>query len=412
MQIAVLKETYPGERRVAMVPAIVPALTKAGIRVVLESGAGDQAGHPDQQFVDKGARVVTSRDEAVGLADILLFVRALGTNPDAGREDLERLRPGQTIIGLCDPLANPQAVQELAERGVNLLALEMIPRITRAQSMDVLSSMATVAGYKAVLHAANHLPRFFPMFMTAAGTVTAAKCLVIGAGVAGLQAIATARRLGAVVQGYDVRPAAMEQIESLGAKALRLELETAEAEDRGGYAKELSEAQQQRQRELLADVVAEQDVCITTAAIPGKPSPLLITADAVRRMPLGAVIVDLAAERGGNCEGTQPDQTVTVDGTTILGPTNLPSELPGHASQMYAKNLANLLLHVTKEGALNIDLQDEITRETLIAQDGQVVSQRIRDLLGIGPVPPPSEPEPAADEASQDDEYQLEDPQP
>lgn len=412
MQIAVLKETCPGERRVAVVPAVLPSLTKMGIQVILESSAGAEAGYPDFEYLDKGAQVAGSRDEAFRAADLVVMVRAFGANPDAGRNDLGRLRTGQTVIGLCDPLGNPQAIADLASRGVNVLALEMIPRITRAQSMDVLSSMATVAGYKAVLLAANHLPRFFPMLMTAAGTVTAAKVLVIGAGVAGLQAIATARRLGAIVHGYDVRPAAMEQIESLGAKAVRLELDTQESEDRGGYAKELSEAQQQRQRELLADVLAGHDVCITTAAIPGRPSPCLVTADAVRRMPPGSVIVDLAAERGGNCERTRADQTVVADGVTILGPTSLPSDVPGHASQMYAKNVASLLGHLVHEGSLSLDLHDEITRDTLVASGGQVTSQRIREMLNLGPTPSHAAPESAAPEGpSANEEYQLEDPQ-
>jgi NAD(P) transhydrogenase subunit alpha len=323
-------------------------------------------------------------------ADIVVMVRVHSGNSQADPENQVPFRSGQTVIGLCDPLGNPQAIRELADRGVNLFALEMIPRITRAQSMDALSSMATVAGYKAVLLAANHLPRFFPMFMTAAGTVAAAKVLVIGAGVAGLQAIATARRLGAIVHGYDVRPAATDQIESLGAKAVRLELDTKESEDRGGYAKELSEAQQQRQRQLLADVVAQHDVCITTAAVPGRPSPLLVTADAIRRMPPGSVIVDLAAERGGNCEGTKADQIVNMGGVTILGPTNLPSEVPGPASQMYAKNVASLVGHLVDAGGLKIDVQDEITRETLVASGGQVTNPRIRDMLGQQPAATPT----------------------
>ena len=410
MQIAVLKETYPGERRVALVPAVVPALAKKGMQVVVESGAGEAAGYPDRLYVDRGAEVASGREEALEKGDVLVCVRALGSRPEAEQADLERLRSGRTVIGMCDPLSSPRTVEELAGRGIQLFALEMMPRITRAQSMDVLSSMATIAGYKAVLLAANHLPRLFPMLMTAAGTVTAAKVLVIGAGVAGLQAIATARRLGAVVQGYDVRPAAMEQIESLGAKALRLDLEAGDVEDRGGYARQLTEAQQDRQKELLADVIAQQDVCITTAAVPGKPSPRLVTGDAIRRMPPGAVIVDLAAERGGNCEGTEPDRTVTVGDVTILGPTNLASDVPGHASQMYAKNVSNLLAHLVKNGSLNIDMDDEITRDTLVARDGQVISQRIRDLLGIGPVPPPPKPPPR--EPSEGDDYELEEPEP
>jgi H+-translocating NAD(P) transhydrogenase subunit alpha len=295
-------------------------------------------------------------------------------------------KPEQIIIGMCDPLGNAQAVKDLADRRVSLFALELIPRITRAQSMDVLSSMATIAGYKAVLIAANHLPKMFPMLMTAAGTLTPAKVLVIGAGVAGLQAIATARRLGAVVQAYDVRPAVKEQIESLGAKFVELPLETAGAEDKGGYAKELDDSQQQRQRELLANVVAANDVCITTAAIPGRQSPLLVTADAVRRMAPGSVIVDLAAERGGNCELTKPDQTVVEHGVTIFGPTNLASEIPQHASQMYSKNVVTLLQLLTKKGEVDLNLNDEVIRETLATKDGQVQTPRIRETLGLGPL--------------------------
>jgi NAD(P) transhydrogenase subunit alpha len=409
MQIAVLRETYPGERRVAVVPAIVPLLVKKGMQVVVEAGAGEAAGHPDREYTEKGAQVVAGRDEALSRGDVVVMVRAPGANPVAGRGDLERLRNGQAVVGLCDPLGNPRGVAELAERGVTLFALELMPRITRAQSMDVLSSMATIAGYKSVLVAASHLPRMFPMLMTAAGTVTAAKVLVIGAGVAGLQAISTARRLGAIVQGYDVRPAAMEQIESLGAKALRLDLQTGQAEARGGYARELTEAEQERQRLLLSDAVAQQDVCITTAAIPGRPSPRLVTASAIGRMPLGAVIVDLAAERGGNCEGTQANQTIVVGGVTILGPTNLESEVPAHASQMFAKNVANFLLHLAQNGNLQIDVQDEITRDTLVASGGQVVNQPIRDMLGLGKVQSPSNSVDAAPSDATDDEYQLED---
>ncbi|MEM9352622.1 MAG: NAD(P)(+) transhydrogenase (Re/Si-specific) subunit alpha [Planctomycetota bacterium] len=273
MKVAVLKETFPGERRVALVPGLVPPLTKAGWQVVVEAGAGEAAGITDDQFRDKGAEIAPDRGATMDEADVLIQVRSLGANPDAGRVDLDLFRPGLTVIGTCDPLGNPQAVQDIAATGVNFFALELIPRITRAQSMDVLSSMATVAGYKAVLLAADHLPKLFPMLMTAAGTLVAAKVLVIGAGVAGLQAIASARRLGAVVQAYDVRPAVKEQIESLGAKFVELKLDTANTEDKGGYAKQLSEEQQQEQRRQLADIVAECDVCITTAAIPGKPSP-------------------------------------------------------------------------------------------------------------------------------------------
>ena len=386
MKLAVLRESYPGERRVAIVPAVLPALAKLGWQAIVEPGAGLAAGFTDAAYKDKGAEIAADRAAAVAAADAVLQVRTLGANLAAGRSDLDLFKPGQIVIGLCDPLSQPAAVKELADRRVTLFALELVPRITRAQSMDVLSSMATVAGYKAVLLAANHLPKMFPLLMTAAGTVTPAKVLVIGAGVAGLQAISTARRLGAVVQAYDVRAAVKEQIESLGAKFVELPVETGDAEGAGGYAKALSDEQQTKQREALARVVGEVDVCITTAAIPGKPSPLLVTADAVRRMAPGSVIVDLAAERGGNCELTKADQTVVEQGVTILGPTNLASEVPQNASQMYAKNVTSLLQLLTKKGEVDVDLKDEVIRETLAARDGQVQTPRIREMLGLGPL--------------------------
>lgn len=386
MKVAVVRETYPGERRVALVPAVVPSLTKAGWNVLLEAGAGEAAGFADVDYQAKDVEIIADRKAVIDQADVVLQVRTLGANSEAGRSDLELLRPGQIVIGCCDPLNNPQGVKELADQKTTLFAMEMIPRITRAQSMDVLSSMATIAGYKAVLQAADHLPKLFPMLMTAAGTLVAGKVLVIGAGVAGLQAIASARRLGAVVQAYDVRAVVKEQIESLGAKFVELKLDTGDAEDKGGYAKQLSEEQVKMQQAQLADIVGECDVCITTAAIPGRPSPLLVTAEAVKKMRPGSVIVDLAAERGGNCELSQADQTVIEHGVTILGPTNLPSEVPQHASQMYAKNLATFLLLMTKDGELNIDLKDEVVRDTLAAKDGQVQSDRLRDMLGLEPL--------------------------
>ncbi len=386
MKVAVVRETYPGERRVALVPSVVPSLTKAGWHVLLEAGAGEAAGFPDSEYQSKDVEIVHDRREAFQQADVVLQVRSLGANTEAGRGDLELFKAGQVVIGSCDPLGHPQSVKELADHNITLFAMEMIPRITRAQSMDVLSSMATIAGYKAVLLAAGHLPKLFPMLMTAAGTLVAAKVLVIGAGVAGLQAIASARRLGAVVQAYDVRAVVKEQIESLGAKFVELNLDTGDAEDKGGYAKQLSEEQVKMQQQQLADVVAECDVCITTAAIPGRPSPLLVTKDAVERMRLGSVIVDLAAERGGNCELSKPDETIVEHGVTILGPTNLPAEVPQHASQMYAKNLATFLLLMTKEGQLDIDLNDEVVRDTLAAKDGQVQNSRLREMLDLGPL--------------------------
>ena len=386
MKVAVLKETCPGERRVALVPSILGYLAKKGWEVLIEAGAGTAAGFVDAEYQEAGASIVSDRKELFGQADVLLQVRSLGANPEAGRGDLELLKPGQVVIGMCDPLGNPQAIKELADTKAIVFAMEMIPRITRAQSMDVLSSMATVAGYKAVMLAANHLPKLFPMLMTAAGTLVPAKVLVIGAGVAGLQAIASAKRLGAVVQAYDVRPVVKEQIESLGGKFVELNLDTADSEDAGGYAKQLTEEQVKMQQAQLADIVADSDVCISTAAIPGKPSPLLVTADGVRRMRPGSVIVDLAAERGGNCELTKGDEIVVEHGVTILGPTNLPSDVPQHASQMYAKNLVTFLDLLLKEGELDIDLNDEVIRDTLAAKDGQVQNERLRGILGLEPL--------------------------
>ena len=380
MIVAVPRENHPGERRVGLVPALVPNLVKQGLEVLVEAGAGQSAGYADQEYVEKGAKIVASRNELFA-ADILLQVRVAGANPQAGPGDLERYRRGQVVIGMCDPLGSPQAVKQLAERGVSLFALELLPRISRAQSMDVLSSMATVAGYRAVLLAAEALPKLFPMLMTAAGTLSPAKVFIVGVGVAGLQAIATARRLGALVSAYDVRPAVKEQVLSLGAKFVEMSLETDAAETKGGYAQEMGEEFYRKQRELMARVVAESDVVITTAAVPGKKSPVLVTADMVTHMASGSVIVDLAAERGGNCELTQADQRVVEHGVTILGPTNLPSEAPYHASQMYAKNMTNFLALLVKEGQIKLDLEDEILRESLVARDGAVVHSGVNALL-------------------------------
>jgi H+-translocating NAD(P) transhydrogenase subunit alpha len=379
MLVGVPRETHPHERRVALTPAVLPALAKSGLAVVVESGAGVLAGFRDADFAEKGARIGTRADALA--ADIVVQVRAAGANIASGAADLPSFRTGQTIVAMCDPLGEPQSIAQVAERGVNLFALEMVPRITRAQSMDVLSSMATVSGYRAALLAAMALPKMFPMLMTAAGTLTAAKVLVLGAGVAGLQAIATARRLGAVVQAYDVRSAVKEQIQSLGAKFVELPLETGQAEDKGGYAKALGEDFYRRQRELLGNVVATSDVVIATAAIPGAKSPLLVTREAVERMPPGSVIVDLAAERGGNCEVTKADETVVHHGVTILGPTNLASEAPHDASLMFGKNVATLLAHIVKDGQVRLDAEDEIIRETLVATGGKVTHQRILEKL-------------------------------
>jgi len=380
MIVGVPKEELAGERRVALVPALVPSLTKAGLEVMVQAGAGEAAGFPDTQYADKGARVVPPRAE-VFAADVLLQVRSAGAEASCESNDLSLLRPGQVVIGMADPLGMPMAIQRWATTGVTLFALELLPRITRAQSMDVLSSMATVAGYRAVLLAATALPKMFPLLMTAAGTIRPAKVLIVGAGVAGLQAIAVARSLGGVVSAYDVRPVVKEQVQSLGAKFIDLELEVAEAENAEGYARQMDEAFYRKQRERMGRVVAEHNVVITTAAVPGKPAPVLITGEMVAQMATGSVIVDLAAERGGNCELTRPGETVIAHGVTILGPVNLPAEVPQDASQMYAKNIATFLLHLIKNGQLVLNLEDEITRETLVARGGAVVHPRVRELL-------------------------------
>ena len=381
MVVGIPAETFPGERRVATVPAVVPALMKAGLDVLLEPGAGAAAGFPDADYVEKGAALATDRAHLFATGDVVLQVRALGANPDAGRADLDLLRPGQVVIGLSEPLGAPAAARELAARGATAFSMELIPRITRAQSMDALSSMATIAGYKAVLVAAEALPRMFPMMMTAAGTVTPARVFVVGAGVAGLQAIASARRLGAKVEAYDVRPAVKEQVESLGASFVDLPLDTAGSEDAGGYAKAQDETFYARQREMMGRVVAASDVVVTTALIPGRPAPVLVTDEMVAGMTPGSVVVDLAAERGGNVEPSRPDEVVTAHGVTVLGPTNLPATVPYHASQMYARNVSALLLHLVRDGAVALDLDDEITSGTLVSRDGEVVHPRVRELL-------------------------------
>ena len=356
-------------------------LAKTGVDVVVEQGAGEASGYADSEYLGKGARLA-ARDE-VFAAEVILQVRAPGANPEAGAADLARFRRGQTVIGFGEPLTAGDAAKAMAARGVSFLAMELMPRITRAQSMDALSSMATVAGYKAALLAADALPRMFPMLMTAAGAVAPAHVLVIGGGVAGLQAIATARRLGAVVSGYDIRAAVKEQVESLGARFVVLEMEGAGAEDKGGYAKAMGEEFYRRQRELMAAVLAAQNVVISTAAVPGKKAPILITREMVEAMAPGSIIVDIAAERGGNCELTRPGETVEHGGVRILGPLNLPSTIPYHASQMYARNIATFLKYLVKDGKIALDREDEIVRETLVAHQGEVVHPRVRELLGL-----------------------------
>ncbi len=383
--VGVPRETFPGERRVALIPRACEALGKTGASVVVEESAGVEAGFPDEQYKARGARIAR-RADVFKESDIVVQVRTLGANPDAGRADLSLLRSGQILIGFGEPLTAAREVPDLARAGVSFFAMELVPRITRAQSMDALSSMATIAGYRAVLLAATTLPKMFPMLMTAAGTVTAAKVFILGAGVAGLQAIASARRLGGVVSAYDVRSAVKEQIESLGAKFVVLNIEAGESQDKGGYAKAMGEDFYRRQRELLTEVLREQDVVITTAAVPGQKAPILITAEMASALQPGSVIVDIAAERGGNCELTHPGQTVMHNGISILGPLNIPSTIPYHASQMYASNVVSFLKLMIAKGELTINREDEIIRETLVTQGGEVVHARVSEKLGLASV--------------------------
>jgi NAD(P) transhydrogenase subunit alpha len=381
MIVGVPQEVFPGEQRVALVPGDVPTLKKLGVEVLIESGAGLRAGFPDEQYVERGARVVASRAEVFAAADVLFQVRAGGAAPLQAEGDLRLLRAGQTILAFLDPLWDPRQVAALAERGVSALAMELVPRISRAQSMDALSSMATIAGYKASILAALHLPRMFPMLMTAAGTINPARVFVIGAGVAGLQACAHAKRMGARVEAYDVRAAVKEQVESVGARFVELPLETGDSEDKGGYARAQGEEFYRRQRQLMREVVARNDAVISTASIPGKRAPVLITRDMVAGMQPGSVIVDLAAEHGGNCELTRPNEIVVEYGVTIIGPTNIASTVPNHASQLYSRNLVNLLKLAVKDGRLALDTDDEIVRETLVAHNGAITNPRLRELL-------------------------------
>lgn len=375
MILGVPKETLPGEARVGLVPESLPKLAKLGFQVVFQSGAGDASGYPDAGYQEKGASFKAARDEIFAESDIVLAVR----NPS--QEEASRLREGQVLICLLNPFSNLDLIRTLAARKVTTFALEFMPRITRAQSMDVLSSMSSLAGYKAVLLAADHLPKIFPMMMTAAGTIIAAKVFVIGAGVAGLQAIATARRLGAVVEAYDTRPVVREQVQSLGAKFVELPLETADAQDKGGYAKAQSEEFYRRQQDLMARHVAGADAVITTALVPGRRAPVLIPEAAVKGMKPGSVIVDLAAEQGGNCEGTEPDKVVVKHGVTIVGLLNLPSRLAYHASQMYSRNVTEFLRVLAKEGKVAMNLQDEVVKGPLVTYQGEVVHDAIRKLL-------------------------------
>jgi len=381
--VGVPKETFPGERRVALTPKSCEALAKARLAVVVESGAGLEAGFPDTEYEKRGVKIA-SRAEVFARAEIIVQARTVGANPVEGLSDISLLRSGQILIGFGDPLTAAAENAAVAATGATFFATELVPRITRAQAMDALSSMASIAGYEAVLLAAAALPKIFPMMMTAAGTITPAKVLILGAGVAGLQAIATARRLGAVVSAYDLRSAVKEQIESLGAKFVVLDLDTGGGDGGGGYAKAMDEAFYRRQRELLTEVIREQDVVITTAAVPGRKAPILVTAQMAEAMAPGSVIVDIAAERGGNCELTRAGETVVHNGITIIGPANLPSRAPFHASQMYATNLVNFLKLITKDGVPAINMDDEIVRESLVTKDGQIVHPKLRPAAPEG----------------------------
>ena len=383
MIVGVPRESYPGERRVALVPAVVPSLAKGGFEVAVEAGAGIEAGYPDAAYEAKGAKIVAERAEVFRVADIVTQVLCYGSNDKTGEADLPLLRRGQVLVGFLRPLGELKTIQQIAERGAIALSVELIPRTTRAQSMDALSSMGTICGYKAVITAADTLPRIFPMLTTAAGTITPCRVFIIGAGVAGLQAIATARRLGAVTSAYDMRPAAKEQVQSLGGRFVELPIEAKDAQDARGYGTAQGEEFYSRQRELLGKVVAESDVVITTAVIPGKKSPILITADMVKSMAPGSVIVDLASERGGNCELTRPGEKIMAQGVTIIGWYNFASTVPYHSSQMYARNVSAFLMHIVKDGKLQLDSADEITRDTLLTKDGQIVNQRLREFYSL-----------------------------
>jgi NAD(P) transhydrogenase subunit alpha len=381
--VGVPRETYPGERRVAITPRACEGLKKIGVETVVERSAGVESGFPDGQYIAHGARLA-GRKEAFRECELILQVRSLGANPTEGRADLPLFRQGQVAIGFGEPLTTPLECADLAGTGLSYFAIELMPRITRAQSMDALSSMATISGYEAVLIAASALPKMFPLLMTAAGTIKPARVFVLGAGVAGLQAIATARRLGAVVSAYDVRAAVKEQVESVGGKFVILSLDAGASEDKSGYAKAMDETFYRRQRELLTEVLREQDAVITTAAVPGRKAPVLITTEMASAMAPGSVIVDIAAERGGNCELTRAGETVMHQGIKILGPVNLPSLAPRDASQMYASNLVSFVNLLIRDGSLNINLEDEIIRETLVTHQNEIVHPKIREMAWVG----------------------------
>lgn len=388
MKLGIPTETFPGELRVALTPSVIPALIKEKVEILVEVDAGINAGFSNTDYESQGAQIESSQADLYAKSDIIACVRGPSLRSEDTR-NLGLLRHNQTIIGLLDPLTNPETALEFSAKGVTSFALELLPRISRAQPMDVLSSMATVSGYKAALLAANYLPKFYPLLMTAAGTIIPAKVLVLGAGVAGLQAIATSRRLGALVQAYDVRSEVKNQVESLGAKFLELELDTVGTQTSGGYAQAMDEGFYQRQQVMMRAAIADSDVVITTAAIQGKRAPILVTADMTAAMKPGSIIIDMAAESGGNCELTKPGESVKANGIVILGPLNLPSSIAYHSSQMYAKNLTNFLLNLTVDGEINIDYTDPIIRDSIVTYKDTVVNPKICELLQISP---PTEP--------------------
>ena len=381
MIVGVPSETCTDERRVALIPAGVASLSKIGCTVQIETGAGEEAGFPDQAFEEAGATVVQDRGLLFEKADVIVQIRGGGANPEKGKEDIALLHEGQLLVGFLEPLSAFDEIKAIAERKVIACAMELIPRTSRAQSMDALSSQANIGGYKAALLAAERLPKMFPMMMTAAGTITPAHIFVVGVGVAGLQAIATCKRLGAVIQAYDVRPAVKEQVQSVGAQFLELELETKESEGSGGYAQAMDEAFYEKQREMMVRVVAENDVVITTAAIPGKRAPILVTEEMVKGMKPGSIVIDLAAERGGNCELTEPGKTVVKHGVSIIGELNLPSTVPHHASQMYSNNVVNFLKLMIKDGQLNTEVEDDIVQGATVIRNGEIVHGMVKEIM-------------------------------
>jgi H+-translocating NAD(P) transhydrogenase subunit alpha len=379
MKIAVAKEVEVGERRVALIPDMVARLVKQGHEIWVEAGAGEQAYFSDAAYEAAGATITSDAGLLWGSAEVVLKV---GTPKERenGQHEATMLQPGAVLISFLNPLGDPYTSQRLAERNVTAFSMELIPRTSRAQSMDALSSQAGVAGYKAVLIAAAALPKFFPMLTTAAGTIAPAKVFVIGAGVAGLQAIATARRLGAVVEAFDIRPAVKEEVQSLGAKFVEVKLDE-DTVASGGYAKEVSDTSKQRSQEAIAEHVRLADAVITTAQVPGRKAPLLVTEEMVAQMKPGSVIVDLAAEQGGNCACTDPGRDIVTHGVTVIGPINLPSSMPVHASQMYSKNISTLLQHLLKDGALNLNFEDDIVRDACVTHAGEIRNQRVKDAL-------------------------------